>query len=285
MTNLTPSPLPLWKHRPRRKRAPPLLFGTRGPGSLYRRLKSLGLLATRDRAAALAFLFADYPDPFPLAERIELIARFVAATNAIRCYHTQAELFVVADALLRMGRRPGLTVVEAGVAKAASSAKLSLVVSRLGGTLHLFDSFRGIPHNGEKLTRLDGSPVEFFKGAFTGRVPTVTQNLQRFGCPRCCVLHKGLFEETLPAFEPGAGRFIDLALLDVDLLSSTRTCLTHLFPKLRLGGAIFTQDGHIREVVELLGSARFWIDEVGVVSPPRIEGLGKRKLLKIVRES
>ncbi len=275
------SPLPLWRHRPRRRRAPLLPWGTRGPGSLYRRLKSLGLLATRDRAALWNFLRADYPDPLPLDERLRLIARFVAATNAIRCYHTQAELLVVADELLRMGRHPGLTVVEAGVAKAASSAKLSLIVSRLGGTLHLFDSFRGIPQNGEQLTRLDGSPVTFFKGAFTGRIPTVTRNLQRFGCPRCCVLHKGLFEETMPGFEPGP---IDLALLDVDLLSSTRTCLVHLFPKLRAGGVIFSQDGHLREIAALLGSERFWREEVGT-APPRIEGLGERKFLRIVREA
>ena len=273
-----PSPLPLWKHRPRRHRAPPLPFGTRGPGSLYRRLKSLGLLATRDRAALLSFLGAEFPEPFPLAERLELVARFVAATDAIRCYHTQAELLVVAEALCRLGRRPGLTVVEAGVAKAASSAKLSLVVSRLGGTLHLFDSFRGMPENGERLTRLDGSPVAFFKGAFTGRVPTVTKNLQRFGCPRCCVLHKGLFEETMPGFDPGGP--IDLALLDVDLLASTRTCLVHLFPRLRPGGVVFSQDGHLREIAALLASERFWRDEVGTL-PPRIDGLGARKFLRI----
>lgn len=273
------SPLPLWKARPRRRRAPPLPFGTRGPGSLYRGLKSLGLLATRDRTALLALLRADYPDPFPFSERLSLVARFVAATNAIRCYHTQAEMLVVADELLRMGRRPNLTVVEAGVARGAGSAKLSLVVSRLGGTLHLFDSFRGIPENGERLTRLDGSPVTFFKGAFTGRVPTVTRNLQRFGCPRCCVLHKGLFEETMPAFDPGP---IDLALLDVDLLSSTRTCLVHLFPRLRPGGVVFSQDGHLREIVELLARERFWRDEVGV-RPPRIDGLGARKFLRIER--
>ena len=275
------SPLPLWRQRPRRRRARQLPFGTRGPGSLYRRLKSLGLLATRDRAALLTFLRAEYPDPFPIGERVKLVAQFVAATNAIRCYHTQAELLVVADELLRIGRRPGLTVVEAGVAKAASSAKLSLVVARLGGTLHLFDSFRGIPANGEQLTRLDGSKVTFFKGAFTGRIPTVIRNLQRFGCPRCCVLHKGLFEQTLPTFDAGP---IDLALLDVDLLASTRTCLAHLFPKLRVGGVVFSQDGHLREIADLLASERFWREEVGV-AVPRIEGLGERKFLRIVREA
>ena len=69
-------------------------------------------------------------------------------------------------------------------------------------------------------------------------------------------------------------------MLDVDLLSSTRTCLIHLVPRLRPGGALFTQDGHLEAVVALLRDARFWLDEVGV-EPPRIRGLGRRKLLEI----
>jgi len=73
---------------------------------------------------------------------------------------------------------------------------------------------------------------------------------------------------------------VDVALLDVDLLSSTRTCLQHHFPLVRPGGVLFTQDGHLRAVVDLLASEAFWRDEVGV-EPPRIEGLGERKLLAI----
>jgi Macrocin-O-methyltransferase (TylF). len=275
--------LPLWKHRERRARKPPLLFGSRGPGSLYRRAKSLLLLCTRDRNALSSFLRADFPEPFPAAERLRLVRRFVAATDAIRCFHTQAEMLVVAEELCRMGRRNGSgpTVVECGVAKGASSAKLSLVVSRLGGQLHLYDSFRGMPANDEKLTRLDGSEVVFFKGAFTGRIPTVTRNLQLFGRPECVTLHKGLFQETMPGGLPAS---IDLALLDVDLLSSTAVCVRHIYPRLRAGGVLYSQDGHLREIVELLGSEVFWRDEVGCPKP-EVEGLGVRKFLRIQKPS
>ena len=70
------------------------------------------------------------------------------------------------------------------------------------------------------------------------------------------------------------------AVLDVDLLASTRTCLTHLVPRLRAGGVIFTQDGHLRAVAALLADASFWRDEVGV-APPTIPGVGHRKFLTI----
>lgn len=268
--------LPSWAPGRTRPRRPPLRFGTRGPGSLYRRLKSLQLLATRDRRAVFSFLSARYPIELPLRERLALVARFVATTDAVRCYHTQSELLVVAEAILGLAGRPNLTVVEAGAGKGASTAKLSLVTARAGGRLHVFDSFRGLPRNDERHTRLDGSPVAFFAGAFTGRVPTVQKNLERFGAPDVCELHKGWFEETMPGFRMP----IDVALLDVDLLASTRTCLVHLFPRVRPGGVVFSQDGHLRAIVELLANDRFWREEVGV-APPLIEGLGTRKLVAI----
>ena len=55
--------------------------------------------------------------------------------------------------------------------------------------------------------------------------------------------------ETLPVF-------ITLMLLgiifDVDLILSTRTCLEHFAPKMKPGGVIFSQDGHLRATIDLL---------------------------------
>lgn len=270
--------LPRWLPNRKRLRRPPSLLGSRGPGSLYRKLKSLQLLATRDRRAALSFLAARYPLDLPLRERLQFLARLVETTNAVRCWHTQAEILAVVDAVFERAGTPGLTVVEAGAAKGASTAKLSLAAARAGGRLIVFDSFRGLPKNEERHTRLDGSPVVFFGGAFPGRLPSVQRVVERFGAPRACEWRKGWFEETMPGFaEP-----IDVALLDVDLLSSTRTCLKHLFPRVRPGGVVFTQDGHLRAIVDLLASERFWREEVGV-APPRIDGLGERKMLALRR--
>lgn len=271
--------LPPWVPLRKRPRRPPLRLGARGPGSLYRKLRSLQLLATRDRAAVLSFLRARYPVEVPLAERLRLVWRFVGTTNAIRCWHSQAELLAAADAILTLAGRDGLTVVECGAAKGASTAKLSLVAARAGGRLHVFDSFRGLPQNEERHTRLDGSgPVVFRAGAFAGRLPAVKRAVERFGEPSVCEWHKGWFEETLPRF---CGP-VDIAVLDVDLLASTRTCLVHLFPKLRPGGVILTQDAHLAAIAQLLGSERFWREEVGV-APPVVEGLGTRKMAMIRR--
>ncbi len=268
--------LPRWIPNRSRTRRGPSLLGSRGPGSLYRRAKSLELLLTRDRAAALQFLNARYPVDFGMLERAAMLRRFVQTTDAVRCWHTQAEILAVVHAIFLRAGSPGPSVVEAGTGKGASTAKLSLAAARAGGTLVAFDSFRGLPQNDERHTRLDGSPVVFFGGAFPGRLPTVQRTVERWGDASVCELRKGWFEETLPGFD----RPIDVALLDVDLLSSTRTCLVHLFPKVRPGGVVFSQDGHLQAIVELLRSERFWCDEVRV-PPPRIEGLGERKMLAL----
>ncbi len=248
----------------------------RGTGSLYRRAQSVRFLCGRDRAAVLAFLRARYPVAVPLRRRLALVARFLSITNHVRTYHTQAELLRVADRILRLAGRRGLTVVEAGSGKGGGTAKLSLVTRLAGGRLIVFDSFRGIPPNRERHRNLWGRPVEFRAGAFRGRLPSVRRTVARFGALEVCDFRKGWFADTLPAFD-GA---VDVALLDVDLLSSTRTCLTHLLPRLRDGGVVFTQDGHLEAVVDLFGDARFWRHEVGV-EPPVIAGLGRRKLLEI----
>src|SRR5262249_37872938 len=130
--------------------------------------------------------------------------------------------------------------------------------------------------NDETHENLWGRRTAFRPGAFRGTLSTVRRTVGRFGAPEVCTWVKGWFEDTLPALDVP----IDVALLDVDLLRSTRTCVRWLHPRLRAGGVLFSQDGHLRATVDLLADARFWRDEVGV-APPRVVGLGVSKLVRI----
>lgn len=248
----------------------------RGPGTVRRRWESVRFLLTRDRDAVLSFVAAARRGPPGLARRLSLVRGCLRATHGLRGYHTLAEMLTVGSAILERAGTPGLTIVECGVGKGSSTAKLSLFAREAGGQVHAFDSFRGLPPNDERVVHLDGRVTEFRPGAFRGRRAEVERNLERYGAPDVVTLHKGWFADTLPAFD----RAVDVALLDVDLVASTRTCLARLYPRLRPGGVLFTQDGHLRGVVELLRSAAFWREEVGV-EPPVIAGLGERKLLAI----
>jgi O-methyltransferase len=243
---------------------------------VYRRLKSIEYLWRRDRAAVLAFLRADYPVALPFSRRLALVRRFVTTTNHVRAYHSQAQMLTVADRALRLAGRAGLTLVECGCGKGASTAKLSLIARLAGGRLVAFDSFQGMPPNRERHEDLLGRRMEFRAGAFRGRLREVERTVARFGAPEVVEYRKGWFAATLPGFDQP----VDVALLDVDLLESTRACLAHLVPRLRPGGVLFSQDGHLRAVVTLLGDERFWREEVGV-EPPHVAGLGAEKFLEI----
>ncbi len=248
----------------------------RGPGSLYRRVQSVRFAAGRDRPAIVRFLRARYPIALPLASRVQLVARFVRITNHVRTYHTQAEMLTVADRVLRLAGRPGLTLVEAGAGKGGGTAKLSLVARLAGARLVVCDSFRGMPPNAERHENIYGRTTEFRAGAFRGTLSLVRRTVARFGAPETCEFVPGWFADTLPAL----ARPLDVVLLDVDLLDSTRTCVRCLFPRIRPGGVLLSQDGHLRATIALLADARFWREEVGV-TPPRVRGLGRTKLVEI----
>jgi O-methyltransferase len=72
------------------------------------------------------------------------------------------------------------------------------------------------------------------------------------------------------------------AYIDVDLVSSTRTCIKYLYPLLVPGGILFSQDGHLPLVVKLLKDEHFWRSEIGC-PPPQMDGLGQQKLVRIVK--
>ena len=246
----------------------------RGPGSTYRKLESLRFLVTRDRGAVAAFI-GDRSSRAAFADRVRMVRHFIHATNHVRGYHTLAEMLTVARAILRLAGRPNLTVVEAGAGLGGSTAKLSLAVAAAGGRLLVFDSFRGIPPNDEVHRNLDGRRVVFRTGAFAGRLAAVRRAVHNFGAPEVCEFHKGWFADTLQGFRTQ----IDVVLMDVDLLASTRTCLAALYPNLRPGGALFSQDGHLQATVELFEDDAFWAG-LGVARPI-VPGLGRDKLLVV----
>ena len=244
----------------------------RGPGSLYRRLLTLRYLATRDRDATLRFL-AGVDE---LRVRVRVLRRVMAITNAVRGYHTLAEMLTIADAVLTCGRRHPPLVVECGVGLGAGTAKLSVATAAVGGRLVAFDSFKGIPPNQEVHSSLDGRQMVFRPGAFRGREAAVRRVLARWGEP-VVELRRGWFENTLAELDLDA---VDVAVLDVDLVASSRVCIAALYPRLAPDGVLFTQDGHLEATVELLGDPTFWRHDVGV-EPPSIPGLGRDKLLAI----
>src|SRR4029079_19342485 len=166
----------------------------------------------------------------------------------------------------------------AGAGKGGDTAKLSLVARLAGARLVVCDSFRGMPPKDERHETIWGRRTECREGAFRGTAKLVERTIARFGAPETYELVKGWFEDTLPTLD----RALDVVLLDVDLTASTRACVRWLYPRIREGGVLLSQDGHLRGTIDLLAHEAFWRDEVGV-PPPAIRGLGAVKLVEIPR--
>lgn len=118
-------------------------------------------------------------------------------------------------------------------------------------SIHLFDSFQGLP---EPDAELDGEmAVAYSEGRAHGRLVSIgacassldvnRELMERVVSypPALTVYHVGWFQDTVPE----AGRTmgpIALLRLDGDWYASTKLCLEHLFPLVVDGGAVVIDD-------------------------------------------
>ena len=136
------------------------------------------------------------------------------------------EAFVL-QALARAQVGFGADWAEFGVFEGASARLLAGIKG--ANTLHLFDTFEGLP---------EPSPREgrFRKGMFEARIDVVRARLAPYAGVR---FHPGFFPQTA---QPVADRRFAFVHLDVDLESSTFAALDFFYPRMVPGGIIVTHD-------------------------------------------
>lgn len=230
----------------------------------------------RDAPASVRFVLDKSLD-LPLVERLRLVKRFTDISVHVKSPHTQEEMLAYAKEILVLPKSDTGVIVEAGCFKGSSTAKFSLAAKLADKKLMVFDSFRGIPPNDEKHEKnIFGGSAGFKEGDYCGTLDEVKHAVQQYGALDHCVFIEGFFESTMPGFSQP----ISAAYIDVDLVSSTRTCIRYIYPLLKEGGAIYSQDGHLPLVIELLDDDEFWANEIGIPKP-QIIGLREKKLIKI----
>jgi O-methyltransferase len=170
-------------------------------------------------------------------------------------------------------------LVECGVwhgGSAALIARAALDHGERARSLHLFDSFEGIPEpdaevDGARATREVGGQAnargrlrvawDYAERGGPGSEAGVRDLLTRFGFPMADVhVYQGWFQETVPAAAPTIGP-IALLHLDGDWYASTKVCLDHLYDKVVSGGFVTINDygayaGCRRAVDELLATLK-----------------------------
>lgn len=231
---------------------------------------------------------SNYPDiksifsflVFPLrdtsfSQKLAIIQKFYRITKGVECLHRQHEMITFIKEILAIPEERKGVIVEAGCFQGGSTAKFSIAAKIAGRNLFIFDSFKGIPPNKEYFFEV----VPYFpQGSFKSSLREVKRNIKNFGEIKVCRFIKGWFKDTMPKFS----KPIAAIYLDVDLASSTKTCLKYLYPLLSKGGVLISQDGHLPQVAKVFDNDNFWKKEVGYDKPP-IEGLWQRKLIKIVK--
>lgn len=237
------------------------------------------LRGSRDRLEHARFV-AFGPGNLSVSDRLAISQAFRRIGKIVPSAHTEGELLLVAARMLALPSSVAGTIVEAGCFQGASTAKLSIVAERLGRGLVVFDSFCGMPANEEDDGRKNafGESAYFAEGSFAGSLPQVKQHVTDLGRIGQCRFVEGWFDDTMPGFrEPVACGY-----LDVDLPSSTMTCLRHLYPLLSPGGFLVSQDAHLPAVVDVVEDSKTW-ESIGA-GTPRIEYTHYKRLLIIHKQ-
>lgn len=213
---------------------------------------------------------------FPsFAEQKEWLNKLGRVDKHVKSAHNASHILQFLVAILKLPASVPGCIVEAGAYKGASTCKISLFADHVNRDVVVFDSFEGLPANNEAHEKsLEGHSIKgwFDEGNFEGSLDEVRSNITAYGKIERCSFIKGWFENTMPMFSQP----VALAYLDVDLASSTKTCLKNLYPLLSPGGSIYSQDGDFPLVVEVFNNEKFWKEEVGCVELPQVTGLGKK---------
>lgn len=245
------------------------------------RVARLTRLSMRSMRATIHFLF-DQNISLRFSDRFRLLQQFREISQRVPCPHQGYEILSFVSHMLKIAPSKEGVFVEAGCFKGGSTAKFSLVAKLLDRRLFVFDSFEGLPENDENRDHtIYGQPISAFKeGAYCGALEEVKTNVSAYGDINVCTFIKGWFEDNLPTFkQPLLGVYID-----VDLASSTRTCLKYLYPELVSGGVAISQDGHLPRVLEVIDDKDFWEREVGWPKP-RIDGFGRSTIVTMHKDN
>lgn len=159
------------------------------------------------------------------SKRMRQVSR-VASERTLLLNH--AEACQIISAVRAVASVPG-DMAELGVF-AGASARLIADHMQPGKTLHLFDTFEGLPAVGE----LDAA--RFAAGEFSSTLESAREYLNTAESVR---FHKGLFPQTAGAVEDTRFSFVHL---DVDIYSSTLAGLEFFYPRMSKGGIIITHD-------------------------------------------
>lgn len=212
-----------------------------------------------------------FPDQRKL--RAEVLERYEVIGQAIPCLHREDEILLIADEILSIPDSLEGDIVECGVFKGGSTAKLSIVARLTGRKLVACDSFQGLPAPGE-------DEGYFKQGDLLGTVDEVCDNIAKFGELDSVEIVPGWFHETLPGLR---NRKFVLVFEDADLYQSVVCCIENLWPSLQPGCKMFTHElSH--PAIRAYSDQAWWMSRFGY-KPPYLFRAGIKPSLAYIEKA
>lgn len=164
------------------------------------------------------------------------------------------------------------TIVECGTYKGSTAITLSIAANIMKKKLIIYDSFEGLP-NGENNIKRKYPHLKltgyYKKGMYSGTLDLVKKNISNFGFIDNVTFIKGYFNKSLIKHDND----IDFLFLDVDLTSSTYTCIKYLWPYLNNDRYCMSDDACDLSVVQCWFDNKWWKDNLKS-KPPGYVGSG-----------
>jgi hypothetical protein len=160
-------------------------------------------------------------DHWPLYVGVSNLARFVAISDIVR------ETLNVPGDIAEFGMWRGATTM-------LMAKLLKLWDSNGPKVIHGFDSFQGLTEFSDP----DADAVKMAH-AYKGNYAEIVDMIRLYELDGSIKIHKGLIEETLPAFLDGnKAQSFSLVYCDTDLYQSTKLILDYVHPRIVAGGLI-----------------------------------------------
>jgi O-methyltransferase len=196
----------------------------------------------------------------------DLVSRLKVLNEQIPSGTSWISQTILATEILSLPPTVAGDIIECGCWKGASAAALSLVCAMTGRKLIVCDSFAGLPEDEPRAVHKYphlGVFGFYRKGMYAGRLDEVKSNIDKYGKLTVCEFLPGFFSESLKSLSSP----VAFAFLDVDLASSMRDCITHLWPLLVNNGRIYTDDSGDMDVVRLWFDDDWWETNVNQAAP------------------
>ena len=180
---------------------------------------------------------------------MDIISRYSIVSDQV----TPAELRVIVRELQKV-LAAGVEgdVVELGCYVGTTSLFLQRLLASTGKTLHVYDSFAGLPPK----VIADASPAgeQFKQGELVAAKSQLIRHFKQAGLP-LPVIHKAWFEELTVADTPDT---ISFAFLDGDFYTSIMASLKVVWPKLTPGAVVVVDDYHTEALPGVAQALKEW---------------------------